>query len=98
MKFNHRLRALALVALAALIAIGAAFAATNRAAVKPSNQTVPAINGDASVGSTLTAVNFPEVSLTEHPGMHRLIHIHQNVPGMLLAVNSALARENTRGP
>ncbi len=32
-------------------------------------------------GSTLTAVNFPEVSLTEHPGKHRLLHIHRNQPG-----------------
>ena len=32
-------------------------------------------------GSTLSAVNFPEVSLPEHPGSHRLLHIHHNVPG-----------------
>ena len=32
-------------------------------------------------GSTLSAVNFPEVALPEHPGSHRLLHIHQNVPG-----------------
>lgn len=38
-------------------------------------------------GSTLTAVNFPEVSLPEHPGQHRLLHIHRNQPGVLSAVN-----------
>src|SRR5581483_8232224 len=32
----------------------------------------------SNTGSTLTAVNFPEVSLTEHPGKHRLLHIHRN--------------------
>jgi D-3-phosphoglycerate dehydrogenase len=38
-------------------------------------------------GSTLSAVNFPEVSLPEHPGMHRVLHIHENHPGVLMAVN-----------
>ncbi len=38
-------------------------------------------------GSTLTAVNFPEVSLPEYPGKHRLLHIHRNQPGVLSAVN-----------
>ena len=36
-------------------------------------------------GSTLAAVNFPEVSLPEHPGKHRLLHIHRNQPGVLSA-------------
>lgn len=39
-------------------------------------------------GSTLSAVNFPEVSLPEHDGSHRLLHIHRNVPGMLSQVNA----------
>ncbi len=39
-------------------------------------------------GSTLFAVNFPEVSLPEHPGKHRLLHIHRNQPGMLSKVNA----------
>jgi D-3-phosphoglycerate dehydrogenase / 2-oxoglutarate reductase len=38
-------------------------------------------------GSTLTAVNFPEVSLPEHPSKHRLLHIHRNQPGVLSAIN-----------
>lgn len=38
-------------------------------------------------GSTLTAVNFPEVTLPEHPGMCRLLHIHRNVPGVLARIN-----------
>lgn len=43
-------------------------------------------------GSTLTAVNFPEVALPEHPGKHRLLHIHRNEPGVLAQVNSVLSR------
>ncbi|MBI4905205.1 MAG: phosphoglycerate dehydrogenase [Acidobacteria bacterium] len=39
-------------------------------------------------GSTLFAVNFPEVSLPEHPGKHRLLHIHRNQPGVLSQLNT----------
>jgi D-3-phosphoglycerate dehydrogenase len=39
-------------------------------------------------GSTLSSVNFPEVSLPAHPGSHRLLHIHRNVPGVLADINS----------
>ena len=42
-------------------------------------------------GSTLSAVNFPEVSLPEHDGSHRLLHIHRNVPGMLSQVNAVFS-------
>ena len=42
-------------------------------------------------GSTLGAVNFPEVSLPAHPGQHRLLHIHRNQPGVLSEVNSVLS-------
>jgi D-3-phosphoglycerate dehydrogenase len=38
-------------------------------------------------GSTVSAVNFPEVSLPEHPGKHRLLHIHRNRPGVMSALN-----------
>jgi len=34
-------------------------------------------------GSTLSAVNFPEVSLPGHAGSRRILHIHRNVPGVL---------------
>jgi D-3-phosphoglycerate dehydrogenase len=44
-------------------------------------------------GTTLTAVNFPEVSLTEHPGKHRLLHIHRNQPGVLSAINAVFSEE-----
>ena len=42
-------------------------------------------------GSTLSAVNFPEVSLPSHPEMHRLLHIHQNVPGVLSQINQVFS-------
>ncbi|MCI5106914.1 MAG: phosphoglycerate dehydrogenase, partial [Pseudomonadales bacterium] len=38
-------------------------------------------------GSSFTAVNFPEVTLPAHPGKHRLLHIHKNVPGVLTEIN-----------
>jgi D-3-phosphoglycerate dehydrogenase len=44
-------------------------------------------------GTTLTAVNFPEVSLAEHPGKHRLLHIHRNQPGVLSAINAIFSEE-----
>jgi D-3-phosphoglycerate dehydrogenase len=44
-------------------------------------------------GSTLTAVNFPEVSLPEHPGHHRLLHIHHNQPGVLSRINAIFSEE-----
>jgi D-3-phosphoglycerate dehydrogenase len=44
-------------------------------------------------GSTIGAVNFPEVSLPEHPGKHRVLHIHRNQPGVLSAINSAFSDE-----
>ena len=43
-------------------------------------------------GSTLSSVNFPEVSLPEHPGKHRLLHIHHNKPGMLSQVNDIFSK------
>lgn len=44
-------------------------------------------------GSTLSAVNFPEVSLPEHTGRSRLLHIHENAPGVLTQINQAFAAE-----
>lgn len=44
-------------------------------------------------GSTLTAVNFPEVSLPSHPGKHRLLHIHRNQPGVLSEINGIFSEK-----
>ncbi|GAB3376747.1 phosphoglycerate dehydrogenase [Spongiibacter taiwanensis] len=38
-------------------------------------------------GTTTSSVNFPEVALPAHPGKHRLLHVHRNVPGILSAIN-----------
>ena len=44
-------------------------------------------------GSTLTAVNFPEVSLPEkRPGVSRLLHVHKNVPGIMRQINEIFAK------
>ncbi|WP_406664577.1 phosphoglycerate dehydrogenase [Gallaecimonas sp. GXIMD1310] len=42
-------------------------------------------------GSTLSAVNFPEVSLPHHDGRSRLLHIHRNKPGVLTRINQIFA-------
>ncbi len=42
-------------------------------------------------GSTLSAVNFPEVALPPHPNAHRLMHIHKNVPGVLTKINKVFS-------
>jgi D-3-phosphoglycerate dehydrogenase len=45
-------------------------------------------------GSTVGAVNFPEVSLPDHISARRILHIHRNEPGVLTAVNRVLAAHN----
>lgn len=42
-------------------------------------------------GSTVSSVNFPEVSLPPHPNHHRLLHIHENVPGVLSSINAVFS-------
>ena len=42
-------------------------------------------------GSSVGSVNFPEVGLPSHPGKHRLLHIHRNVPGVLSAINQVFS-------
>lgn len=42
-------------------------------------------------GSTLSAVNFPEVSLPQHDGRSRLLHIHRNQPGVINSINQIFA-------
>ncbi|MBS0894987.1 phosphoglycerate dehydrogenase [Tatumella sp. JGM130] len=45
-------------------------------------------------GSTLSAVNFPEVSLPAHAASaSRLLHIHENRPGVLTAINQIFAEQ-----
>ncbi|TXD97144.1 phosphoglycerate dehydrogenase [Psychrobacter frigidicola] len=42
-------------------------------------------------GDTVTAVNFPEISIPYKEGTHRLLHIHHNVPGVLSQINRLFA-------
>lgn len=46
-------------------------------------------------GSTLTAVNFPEVSLPQkREDVSRLLHIHKNVPGIMRQINEIFASKD----
>ena len=43
-------------------------------------------------GATSLSVNLPEIALGPTSGTHRLAHLHQNVPGVLAAINGVLAQ------
>lgn len=45
-------------------------------------------------GTTTSSVNLPEVALPEHPNAHRLLHVHQNTPGMLTKINQVFSDNN----
>jgi D-3-phosphoglycerate dehydrogenase len=45
-------------------------------------------------GTSTSSVNFPEVALPAHPGKHRLLHLHRNIPGVLSSINSVLSENN----
>ncbi|ODS24122.1 D-3-phosphoglycerate dehydrogenase [Candidatus Endobugula sertula] len=45
-------------------------------------------------GTTTSSVNFPEVALPEHENMHRLLHVHKNVPGVLSSINQIFSENN----
>ncbi len=42
-------------------------------------------------GTSTSSVNFPEVALPAHTDMHRLLHTHRNVPGVMSAINQVFA-------
>ncbi|MBI2026113.1 MAG: phosphoglycerate dehydrogenase [Candidatus Levybacteria bacterium] len=42
------------------------------------------------IGNTTLSVNFPNLNLSQMQKIHRLIHIHKNVPGVLAKINTAL--------
>lgn len=42
-------------------------------------------------GSTMGAVNFPQVALPDHAQTRRIMHIHRNEPGVLQALNAAIS-------
>jgi D-3-phosphoglycerate dehydrogenase len=45
-------------------------------------------------GTSTSSVNFPEVALPAHPGKHRLLHIHRNVPGVLSSINQVFSENH----
>ncbi|MCF6226466.1 MAG: phosphoglycerate dehydrogenase [Xanthomonadales bacterium] len=45
-------------------------------------------------GTSLSAVNFPEVSMPDQAGNHRILHIHQNEPGVLQQINQVFSDNN----
>ena len=45
-------------------------------------------------GTSTSAVNLPEVALPPHDGCHRLLHIHQNVPGVMGEINRVFSENN----
>jgi D-3-phosphoglycerate dehydrogenase len=44
-----------------------------------------------TTGATSLSVNLPQVTLPMTAGTHRLVHLHRNQPGVLAAINQALA-------
>ncbi len=45
-------------------------------------------------GTTTTSVNFPEVALPSQEKAHRLLHVHANEPGVLVAINQIFSENN----
>lgn len=45
-------------------------------------------------GTSTSSVNFPEVALPAHTDMHRILHIHRNIPGVLSAINQIFSENN----
>jgi len=43
-------------------------------------------------GTTVDAVNFPNVRLPEMQGSHRFLHLHNNVPGIMAKLNKVFAK------
>ena len=48
----------------------------------------------SDTGSTIGAVNFPEISLQPNYSKQRFLHIHENVPGVLREVNNFFSSRN----
>lgn len=45
-------------------------------------------------GTTISSVNFPEVALPGNANVHRILHIHKNVPGVMNAINKIFAEND----
>jgi D-3-phosphoglycerate dehydrogenase / 2-oxoglutarate reductase len=47
-----------------------------------------------NTGTTTTSVNFPNIQLPTLENAHRLIHVHENVSGVLADINRVLAKHS----
>ncbi len=45
-------------------------------------------------GTSEGSVNFPQVALPSHPGQHRLLHIHENIPGVMSEINQVFSEND----
>lgn len=48
----------------------------------------------SDTGSTLGAVNFPQISLQPNKNRQRFLHIHKNVPGLMKDINNVFTGKN----
>ncbi|MDP4131122.1 MAG: phosphoglycerate dehydrogenase, partial [Bacteroidota bacterium] len=46
------------------------------------------------MGVTTGSHTIPELSLPQHPDSHRILHIHNNVPGVLSEINTRLSKHH----
>jgi len=49
-----------------------------------------------NTGSTFTSVNFPKINVpkSDYADSHRLLHVHQNVPGVLSQINGIFGKND----
>ncbi len=45
-----------------------------------------------NTGDTFASVNLPNIRVPEVKGAHRLLHIHENVPGIMARINNVFSR------
>jgi D-3-phosphoglycerate dehydrogenase len=86
-EFKNELRGLKNVILSPHIGGSTEEAQLNIANFVP-NRIIEYIN----TGNTFQSVNFPNIQLPALTEAHRLIHLHENVPGILAQINNVLAK------
>lgn len=84
--FENPLRSLENVILTPHVG-GATEEAQENIAVAVSHKLVSFVNR----GTTEGATNFPMIALPPHEGANRILHVHENVPGMLSQINAIFA-------
>ena len=85
--FKHELQQFENVILTPFIGGRTAEAQTETASFVP-GKIIEYIN----TGNTAQSLNFPRLQLPKLKNAHRLIHIHENRPGLLARINSVLAK------